>query len=271
MSLRVLIRGGGDLASGAALRLVRSGAQVVITELAMPQVVRRAASYANAVYERFCKVEETRGRLCADFSEVAAALENREVPVIIDPEAAIRHSLQPHVIIDARMTKREPDIPIEAAPLVIGLGPGFIVGIHCHAIVETKRGHTLGRVYWTGTAEADTQVPEQVSGIDVQRVLRAPAAGEIKNLVRIGDLVVAGQDLAIVGGKVVKAGFDGVVRGLIADGFPVQAGMKIGDLDPRQDPRLCFIVSDKSLAVGGGVLEAILSRADLRGKLCSHN
>lgn len=271
MSLRVLIRGGGDLASGAALRLARSGARVMITELAMPQVVRRAASYANAVYEGRCKVEETRGRLCADFGEALKALEVGEVPVIVDPEAASRHDYRPQVIVDARMSKREPELFKDAAPLVIGLGPGFTAGIHCHAVIETKRGHTLGRVYWTGTAEADTQLPEQVSGYVAKRVLRAPSAGEFKSLARIGDLVTAGQELAVVGGKFIKAEFDGVIRGMIADGFPVHAGMKVGDLDPRRDPRLCYIVSDKSLAVGGGVLEAILSREELRCALCAHD
>ncbi len=271
MSLRVLVRGGGDLASGAALRLARSGARVMITELDMPQVVRRAASYANAVYEGFCKVEETRGYLCASLSEAIDALDRGEVPVIVDPDAAIRHSFHPHVLIDARMSKREPELSKDAAPLVIGLGPGFIAGIHCHAIVETRRGHSLGRVYWTGTAEADTQMPEQVSGFSAQRVLRSPSDGEFKSLVRIGDLVTAGQELAVVEGKFIKAEFDGVIRGMIADGFPARAGMKVGDLDPRRDPRLCYIVSDKSLAVGGGVLEAILSREDLRCALCSNN
>lgn len=269
MALRVLIRGGGDLGSGAALRLVRSGAQVVVAELAMPQVVRRAVSYADAVYQGVCKVEETRGRRVEHISTATDLRLQNEVRVIVDPGAESRHLFLPHVIVDARMRKDEPELQMDAAELVVGLGPGFIAGIHCHAIIETKRGHTLGRVYWTGTAEADTQTPEKVSGYDVERVLRAPTGGEVKSLVRIGDLVSAGQELAVVDGRIVTARFDGVIRGMIADGILVHAGMKIGDLDPRRDPRLCYIVSDKALAVGGGVLEAILSRPNLRTALCS--
>lgn len=269
MALRVLIRGGGDLGSGVALRLVRSGALVIVAELAMPMVVRRAASYANAIYEGVCKVEETRGRRIEHISTADGLFAKNEVGVIVDPEGESRREFYPQVIVDARMTKTEPELLKDAAELVIGLGPGFTAGIHCHAVIETKRGHSLGRVYWTGTAEADTQTAEKISGYGEERVLRSPAIGELKSLVRIGDIVSAGQDLAVVNGRVVKAGFDGVIRGMIADGYPVQTGMKIGDLDPRRDPRLCYIVSDKALAVGGGVLEAILSRDNLRAALCS--
>lgn len=269
MSLRVLIRGGGDLGSGVALRLLRCGAQVVVTELEKPLVVRRAAAYANAVYEGICKVEETRGVLCGSYDELNAVITRGEVGVLIDPASEIKAELLPHVLVDARMTKQAPEVYKNSAPLVVGLGPGFIAGVHSHAVIETKRGATLGRVYWTGTAETDTEIPETILGTGNQRVLRAPGSGVIKDLVRIGDLVIAGQKLAVVDGKVVEAEFDGVVRGLIADGFPVIEGMKIGDLDPRRDPRLCYIVSDKALAVGGGVLEAILSRADIRTNLCN--
>lgn len=269
MSLRVLIRGGGDLGSGVALRLLRSGAEVVVTELERPMVVRRSTSYANAVYEGRCKVEETRGTLCEDVREAVEAFSRGEVAVIIDPQALQREELEPAVVVDARMLKQAPEDERKFAALVIGLGPGFIAGVHCHAVIETRRGSTLGRVYWTGTAETDTGKPEEVGGIGLRRVLRAPANGEFRGLVKIGDLVLAGHRLAEVDGKYIEAAFDGVVRGLIADGYPVLEGMKVGDLDPRRDPRLCYIVSDKSLAVGGGVLEAVLSKADLRSKLCS--
>jgi len=270
MSLRVLIRGGGDIGSGVALRLVRSGFNVVVTEIEQPRVVRRAASYANAVYAGMCKVEETRGRLCTT-GEVEKVFADHEVPILIDPQASCRNQLYPHVIVDARMAKNEPDLSKEDAPLVIGLGPGFVASVHCHAIVETKRGPTLGRVYWTGTSEADTGTPEEVLGYKEQRVLRASNSGIFKGKVEIGDLVKAGQALAEINGKLVRAEFDGVVRGLIGDGYPVETGMKIGDLDPRMDPRLCYTVSDKALAVGGGVLEAILSREDLRRTICSED
>jgi len=268
LTLRVLIRGGGDLGSGAALRLVRSGAQVLITELDQPLVVRRAASYANAIYEGSCKVEETRGFFCRDYDEVIDVINQGGVPVMADPECGIMRQFQPQVLVDARMLKADPELRKEIAPFVIGLGPGFIADIHCHAIIETKRGHTLGRVYWTGTSESNTQLPDPISGYDIQRILRAPADGIVKNAVQIGDLVLTGQLLIEVDHHQVAALFPGVVRGLIADGLYVTKGLKIGDLDPRGDPRLCYIVSDKALSVGGGVLEAILSREDLRTGLC---
>jgi xanthine dehydrogenase accessory factor len=268
MSLTVLLRGGGDLASGAALRLARAGMAVVITELPEPLAVRRLVSYAQAVYSREMTIEGITARRAADLAEAAALLAAGSIPVLVDPRAEARHTLLPQVIVDGRMTKQAPDLGMDAAPLVIGLGPGFIAGENCHAVVETKRGPYLGRVIWEGSAEADTGQPDPVAAREGERVLRAPLDGVLENKVEIGSFVTAGQVLATVAGVPLRTAFDGYLRGLLQTGLVVRRGLKIGDVDPRPDPRLVHLVSDKALAIGGGVLEAILSRPDLRAKMC---
>jgi len=189
--------------------------------------------------------------------------------VIADPEARSLSSGDWIALVDGRMRKRPPELPLSAAPLVIGLGPGFTAGKDCHAVVETNRGHHMGRVYWDGSAEADTGVPESVHGHDVDRVLRAPAEGVLVSSVSLGEQVHRGEIIATVDGHQVAAAFDGVLRGLIHDGLAVHKGMKIGDLDPRGETSYCTQISDKSLAVGGGVLEAMLSSSEIRRQLAA--
>lgn len=264
LDMKILIRGGGDLASGVALRLFRSGLLPVITEISHPLAVRRLVSFAEAIYRGEIRIEGVSGKRASRPDEAIQILASGCIPVLVDPEAEIRHTLRPLVIVDARMTKRPPDLGLEAARLVIGLGPGFVAGENCHAVVETNRGHRLGRVIWQGPAEADTGLPEAVGEFQKERVLRAPADGVLKTHAEIGDILEPGEEIARVDSQIVKAPFRGVLRGLLHPGLQVRAGLKIGDLDPRADPRYCTLVSDKSLAIGGGVLEAILSRADLR-------
>ncbi len=266
----VIIRGGGDLASGVALRLNRAGLRVAVTELAEPLAVRRTVSFAEAVYSKEITVEGLTARLVRDPTDSLSVMNifaKQQLPVLVDPECASARLLHPSVIVDARMTKRPPE-PIGYVPvLYIGLGPGFIAGTNCQVAVETRRGHTLGRVYWQGGPEADTGQPDPVGGFQSQRVLRAPADGELTARAAIGDHLEAGQVIAEVGGLTVQAEFPGRLRGLIHPGLRVSKGLKIGDLDPRDDPRLCSLVSDKALSVGGGVLEAILARSELRSQL----
>jgi len=259
-----LVRGGGDLASGVALRLHRAGCGVVVTELSQPLVVRRYVSFAEAVFRGRFAVEGVSAQHVTDVEEARAVLARGEIAVLIDPGAACRHALQPAVIVDARMLKRAPDLGRDAAPLVVGLGPGFVAGENCHAVVETMRGHTLGRVFWSGAAEPDSGVPESVVERRTERVLRAPADGVLRNRVDIGAHLAAGDLIATVGEAEVRAPFKGVLRGLLHDGLPVTRRLKIGDLDPRDDERYCTLVSDKSLAVGGAVLEAMLSKVEIR-------
>lgn len=262
----VLIRGGGDLASGVALRLHRVGLGVVITELAAPLAVRRTVSFAEAVYEKQVTVEGVTARCVEDPTDtlkILGVMAKAQIPVLIDPDCRAAAVLHPLAIVDGRMTKRAPERLSHRASLYIGLGPGFEAPSNCHAVIETVRGHTLGRVIWQGTTLPDTMVPEG----DGRRLLRAPADGMVQSDARIGQHFEPGETIAVVGGEKITAPFTGVLRGLLRPGTPAIAGMKIGDLDARDDPRLCELVSDKSLAVGGGVLEALLRRPEVRSKL----
>jgi len=264
----VLIRGGGDLASGVALRLHRAGIKVFITELAHPLAVRRAVSFAEAVFERTHEVEGVKAKLI-EASQLSAWDEADVIPVLIDPDADILSKVDFPVVVDARLIK-QPPTPLHAdVPLHIGLGPGFSAGNNCHAVIETRRSHTLGRVIWHGESQPDSGQPEG----DPRRVLRAPSDGVLIAHANIGDQLQEGQLIAEIesGSKTLKieSPFQGVLRGLIREGISVTKGLKIGDVDPRGDRSACFLVSDKALAIGGGVLEAILSKADIRGKLYS--
>jgi len=268
----VLIRGGGDLATGVALRLHRAGIRVVISELAQPLAVRRTVSFSEAVYEGQHSVEGVTARLI-EASQLVAWNEADEIPIIIDPNADILSSITFPVVVDARLIKLPPaPLPVDV-PLHIGLGPGFTAGSDCHAVIETRRSHTLGRVYWTGTTQPDSGEPEG----DPRRVLRAPSDGVVIGYKKIGDHVAAREEIAIISEPnsdqySVVSPFAGILRGLIRDGLRVTKGMKIGDIDARDDANAsaCYLVSDKALAIGGAVLEAILSRSEIRTQLFNH-
>ena len=263
----VLIRGGGDLASGVAVRLHHSGFEVMITELPKPLVVRRTVSFAEAVSDGSKEVEGITAVLINTPGDVKDSVRVGNIPVLIDPDLACMREVRPDVVVDARMRKKEPSEGKELATLVIGLGPGFIAGENCHAVVETNRGHNLGRVIWAGPPQEDTGIPGQVQGFASERVLRAPEDGKLVTGAKIGDEVKNGTVIALVGSQAVLAPFDGILRGLIDPGTQVTKGMKIGDVDPRDDPTIYSLVSDKARAVGGGVLEAILACPDLRSGL----
>lgn len=265
--MMVLIRGGGDLASGVGVRLHRSGFQVVITELPEPLVVRRKVSFAEAVHEGLVQVEGVTGKLVEDFSEIKSILLSGVIPVLIDPDLKCLEVINPDVVVDARMKKKPPREGKELASLVIGLGPGFIAGENCHAVIETNRGHNMGRVLWQGVPEQDTGIPGSVQGYSSERVLRAPVDGVLQTRVEIGDRLKKGYLVALVGEEEVLAPFDGILRGLLRDGTAVKSGLKIGDVDPRENPNLYKLISDKSRAIGGGVLESILACPDLRSVL----
>ena len=263
----MLIRGGGDLASGVAARLHRAGLQVLITELPNPLVVRRLVAFAEAVYAGETTVGGITARLAENFVAAEEILGEGKIAVLVDPDMEILADFKPLVLVDGRMRKEPPEVGMEAAPLVIGLGPGFVAGENCHAVVETMRGHNLGRVIWEGSAQADTGIPDAIGNTREERVLRAPADGRLAARAAICDHVEKGDLIAVVSEQAVVAPFMGVLRGLVHEGVEVKKGMKIGDVDPRDDPRFCTTASDKSLAVGGGVMEAVLSRADIRERL----
>jgi xanthine dehydrogenase accessory factor len=271
-SSSIIIRGGGDLATGVALRLHRVGIRVIITERSQPLAVRRLVSFAEAVYREQVTVENVTAHHTQSVEHAWEILAADQIPVFTDPEFQLIHKLDSRyanivAIIDARMTKKPPEYPMEVEPMVIGLGPGFIAGENCHAAIETNRGHFLGRVIWRGATQADTGIPGAVANHQNDRVLRAPAEGVFQTHIEIGSYVEQDQILGEVVGIPLIAPFRGILRGLIHSGVAVQKGMKIGDLDPREDPRFANWVSEKSLAIGGGVLEALLSRPEIRARL----
>lgn len=254
----VLIRGAGDLASGIALRLWRAGFAVVMTEIAVPTTIRRTVAFSQAVVDGACVVEDLEARRAENPPEALALLERGILPVLVDPDCRCRAELKPEVLVDAILAKRNCGTAVTDAPIVIGVGPGFTAGLDCHAAVETMRGHSLGRALYTGSPLPNTNIPGLIGGFAGERVLRAPADGIFREALRIGDRVRAGDVAGWVGEIPMVCTIDGVLRGLLASGVPVRKGMKAGDVDPRNEPAYCKTASDKALAIGGGVLEAVL-------------
>lgn len=260
LRLKVLIRGAGEMATGVAWRLHRSGFRCLMTEVERPLAVRRGVAFSEAVYDGEKVVEGVRAVLIRSPSEVEGVWRRGEVAVLVDPEASCLREVRPDVLVDAIMAKRNLGTRKDQAPLVIGLGPGFRAGWDVHAVVETNRGHNLGRVIWNGEAEPDTGIPGAIGGYTVERVLRAPGQGVLRVEKGIGEEVREGEVVAWVGDLPVRARIPGVVRGMLRDGTEVTPGLKIGDIDPRGIREYCFTISDKARAIAGGVLEAILSR-----------
>ncbi|CAG0946493.1 hypothetical protein ANRL1_03046 [Anaerolineae bacterium] len=255
----ILIKGAGDLGTGVAWRLHKAGFAVVIVELAQPLVVRRTVAFANAVYDGAITVEGVVARCVDSFGQARALLDAGIIPVLVDPDGRAAKELLPRVLVDAVMAKHNTGTRLDQAEFIIALGPGFTPGVDCHAVIETSRGHNLGRVWWHRASEPNTGVPGEIGGKSGDRVLRAPRAGVMIGVAQIGDRVARGQVIARVDDAAVIAPFDGMLRGLVHDGLIVQAGMKIGDIDPRANRDACFTISDKSLAIGGGAVEAVLT------------
>jgi xanthine dehydrogenase accessory factor len=217
-------------------------------------------------------VDDVTAKLVMDASSAREVMENKEIAVMVDPDLKIMQSMVPTVIVDGRMIKSASKLESNNGKFVVGLGPGFDAGKNCDAVIETNRGARLGRVFWKGGTEPDTGIPEQVKQYAADRVLRAPANGNLVTLAEICDYVQTGQKIGEVSGISINAKFEGVIRGLLRNGITVKTDMKIGDLDPRGLPELATMISDKALAVGGGVLEAILSKIDFRKQLlCEHH
>jgi xanthine dehydrogenase accessory factor len=256
-NILIVIRGGGDLATGVAVRLFRAGFSVMILEVDYPTVIRLPVSFARAVYEGKAIVEEIEAVLIPSWGKVKDTIKQGKIPVSIDPEGYCIEKFSPAVLVDAILAKRNLGTRKNQAPLVIGLGPGFTAGKDADVVIETMRGHNLGRVYYHGQAAPDTGVPGEVGGESIRRLLRAPAEGKIVPLHKIGDLVKKGEVIAEVKGVPLKAEISGVLRGLIYPQSWVTKGEKVGDIDPRGIRDYCFTVSDKARSIGGAVLEAI--------------
>ncbi len=272
----VVVRGGGDIATGVVWRLTRAGFPVIVCELAVPLAVRRTVALSSAIDDGRVVVEGMVGLRVdvADreaMNELVSTALTGVVPVIVSPGLPDLSGAVASVMVDARLAKVNIDTTIDDASTVIGLGPGFTAGVDCHAVIETMRGHHLGRAIWDGAAAPNTGTPGIVGGRGAERVLRAPCNGPICWMTRIGDRVDHGDVLGTVADLPVFAPFDGVVRGLISPSVDVTTGLKIGDVDPRADPSTCFEISDKALSIGGGVVEVVLSRmsqpADSRGRI----
>ncbi len=257
----VAIKGAGDLASGIALRLWRCGFKVICSELSVPLCIRRTIAFSSAVFEGSAKVEEAEGILIHEISEAEKIWSERKLPVIVDENAERILSIFPDVLVDARLIKSyRKDTHLSDAPLVIGLGPGFRSGENVHCVIETNRGHNLGRVFWNGEAEPDTGIPGTIKGEGIKRVVKAPCGGVFQPFVQIGDAVEVGDLLAVIDGCEIHAQLAGIVRGIIYPGIMVWEKLKIMDIDPRGERAHCFTVSDKANAIGGGVLEAIFTK-----------
>ncbi len=254
----VLIKGAGDLATGVAIRLRRAGIRLVMTDIEKPTAVRRTVAFCQCIYDGSATVEGITARLAAGREEIEAILAAGDVPVLVDPKAEILQQLPFDAVVDAIIAKENIGTRLTDAPVVLALGPGFTAGVDCHGVVETMRGHDLGRLITEGGAQPNTGVPGPIAGYAKERILRASADGIFEPVARIGDVVETGDLVARVSGEPVHALMPGIVRGMLPAGLTVKRGMKAGDIDPRCERRHCFTVSDKSRAIGGGVLEGLL-------------
>lgn len=256
--IKICVKGGGDIASGVAFRLHQCGFSVYITEIQYPMAVRRKVSFCEAVYDGHVVVEGVEAVLVKDVDGIHSQWDKNKIPVIVDPTCESGRLIKPDVIVDGILAKKNTGTSLKDAPVTIALGPGFVAAKDALFVVETNRGHYLGRLLTSGSAQPDTGVPGPVQGITTDRVLRAPADGLWQSRRHVGDPVRKGDIVGSVSGIEVNARIDGVLRGLIRPGIQVDKGLKIGDIDPRGIRDYCDSISDKALAVAGGVLEGIL-------------
>jgi xanthine dehydrogenase accessory factor len=256
--MKVLIKGAGDLATGIAYRLLKAGYDVLMTEISIPTTVRRTVAFSRAVYDGVAEVEGVKGILVHTIEEILQVQREGGVPVIVDDRAEIRLKYHPEVIVDAIIAKTNLGTTMEEAPLVIGVGPGFIASKDCHVVIETKRGHSLGKVIREGSAIPNTGIPGNIGGFTTERIIRANADGMFEPVACIGDRVEKDQVVAYSGGEVMRAQMTGMVRGMLQPEVAVVKGMKCGDIDARCEIEHCFTISDKARSIGGGVLEEIV-------------
>ena len=261
----VIVRGGGDLATGTIYKLKKSGFPVLILETANPSAIRRNVAFCEAVYQGTQTVEGMTCHLAESLEQALRFLDDGKLAVLVDPPGEYIHKLQPLAVVDGILAKKNLGTNRNMAPITVALGPGFAAGVDVDAVIETKRGHNLGKVFWQGTAAPDTGIPGIIGGFGKERVIHCPAKGILRNVKKITDTVSKGEVIAVVeteaGAVPVEATLDGILRGLIRDGYPVKAGFKMADIDPRIDEYdNCFTISDKARCIAGGVLEAILQR-----------
>jgi len=256
--LVVLVKGAGEMATGVAHRLASSHFKVCMTEVSNPQAVRREVAFSEAIFDLEKEVEGMTAKRVESAAHTSDAWREGKIPILIDPDAKVRDLLKPDVLIDATLAKKNLGTKMTDAPLVIGLGPGFHAGEDVHFVIETNRGHNLGRIISNGEAEPNTGIPGAISGYTEERVIRAPTDGILRTFKKIGEGVKANEKIGIVGHASVQTRIAGVIRGLLRDGTEVWKGMKLGDVDPRGIKANCYTISDKARTISGGVLQAIL-------------
>ncbi len=253
-----VIKGAGDIASGIALRLHRANFKVVMTEISNPTAIRRTVCFSEAVYKGETRVENVKAVLADDVSKISSILDENNIAVIVDEKASCVRDLKPDFLVDAILAKKNTGTSIIDADVVIGVGPGFTALEDCHCVVETKRGHYLGRVYYEGSAIENTGIPGDIGGYTTERIIRSPEYGVFNPIFEIGDKVEKGEVVACVDSTPIVSQITGILRGILPKGTMVSTDMKSGDIDPRCEKEHCYTVSDKALAVGGGVLEACM-------------
>ena len=258
--MKVLVRGAGEMASGVGSILHRAGFQVAFTEIDAPMCVRRTVSFCEALWRGRARVEDLEAVLAGSPAEVKSAWNQNLMSVLVDPDLTCLPDLNPDILVDATLAKKNLGLHMDMAPLTIGLGPGFCAGRDAHIVVETNRGHNLGRLILQGEAEPNTGSPGVIAGESLKRVLRAPADGVVETDLDIGVSVEKGMEVLRISGIPLYTALGGVLRGLIRPGSRVVKGLKVGDVDPRGDLGYCYTISDKARAVGGAVLTATLSR-----------
>ena len=266
----IIVRGGGDLATGTIHKLHKCGFPVLILEVERPSAIRRNVAFSEAVYEGQQTVENVTCYRADSISHAAKLLQEGKLTVLVDPKGTSISAFQPLALVDAILAKKNLGTNKDMAPITVALGPGFEAGIHVDAVIETQRGHNLGRVLWAGYAAPNTGIPGIIGGFGKERVLYTPAAGILRNVCKITDTVKKGDLIAEVeteqGNVPILASMDGLLRGLIRDGYPVTKGFKIADIDPRMEEyQNCFTISDKARCIAGGVVEAILQLKGERG------
>lgn len=272
----VIVRGAGDLATGTIVRLVNSGFRVLLTECAQPSAIRRRAALSEAVYDGVTTVEGVTCRKIDSLDQMERVWQNGEVPLIVDETGESIRTLNPTVVVDAILAKRNLGTTRDMSCITVALGPGFTAGEDVDAVIETMRGHSLGRILYTGAAIPNTGVPGLIGGYAKERVIHAPADGALTlvtdaqgQTVDIGSVVHKDDVIAMVGETPVYATLDGVLRGLIRPSYAVTKGLKIADIDPRMEQKdNCDTISDKARNIAGGVLEAILHLSMQKGVRC---
>lgn len=267
MERLVIVRGGGDIATGTIYKLYQCGFKVLVLEIAEPSAIRRNAAFSEAVYQGRQTVEDVTCLLAANQEEAVSLLEKGELVMLVDPCGTCIFDLKPMAVVDGILAKKNLGTSKAMAPITVALGPGFEAGTDVDAVIETMRGHSLGRVIYQGMAIPDTKVPGAIGGYTKERVIHSPADGILKNISKVTDIVKQGQKIAVIEKQgecvPVYATIDGLLRGLIRDGYSVTKGFKIADIDPRiNEYNNCFTISDKARCIAGGVLEAILHLAD---------